>query len=195
MIILNIATVCEATICQGWMCYYFQQPFLHLFYHASLFWSSQKHIFLYKIKSDIPHKKSAHLTIKVQFIQNTAHRLSTQVSYTIGLGTTMQENQPAAKIAASHKTTDVRREFKPTVLCFHSSPVFTQIHSFIKSCRASVVLWLTISPPWQETPGSIPISTKKIHDIYGAIWGMILCLAAICAACWFSGMVVPEPIV
>ena len=44
-------------------------------------------------------------------------------------------------------------------------------------------------------PGSIPTSTKKIHDIYGAIWGMILCLAAICAACWFSCMVVPEPIV
>ena len=59
----------------------------------------------------------------------------------------------------------------------------------------SVVLWLTISPPRRETPGSIPTSTKKIHDIYGAIWRKILCLAAICAAGWFSCMVVPEPIV
>ena len=61
--------------------------------------------------------------------------------------------------------------------------------------RASVVLWLTISPPRRETPGSIPINTKKIHDIYGTIWGKILCSAAICAACWFSCMVVPKPIV
>ena len=39
-------------------------------------------------------------TIKVQVIRNTAHRPSTQASYTIGSGTTMQENQPAAQIAA-----------------------------------------------------------------------------------------------
>ena len=65
----------------------------------------------------------------------------------------------------------------------------------LRTRRVSVVLWLTISPPRWETPGSIPTSTKKIHDIYGAIWGMILCLAAICAACWFACMVVPEPIV
>ena len=44
----------------------------------------------------------------------------------------------------------------------------------VTSCRASVVLWLTISPPRWETPGLIPTSTKKIHDIYGAIWGMIV---------------------
>ena len=31
-----------------------------------------------------------------------ANRPSTQASYTIGLGTTMQENQPAAQIAAEH---------------------------------------------------------------------------------------------
>ena len=62
-------------------------------------------------------------------------------------------------------------------------------------CRVSVVLCLTISPPRRETPGSIPTSTKKIHDIYSAIWGKILCLAAICAAGWFSCMVVPESIV
>ena len=37
--------------------------------------------------------------------------------------------------------------------------------------------------------------TKKIHDIYGAMREKILCLAAICAAGWFSCMVVPEPIV
>ena len=41
-------------------------------------------------------------TIKVQVIRNTAHRLSTQASYTIGSGTTMQENQQAAQIAAKH---------------------------------------------------------------------------------------------
>ena len=46
--------------------------------------------------------------------------------------------------------------------------------------RASVVLWLTISPPRRDTPGSIPTSTKNIHDIYGAIWGKILCSTAIC---------------
>ena len=42
------------------------------------------------------------ITIKVQVIRNTAHRPSTQASYTIGLGTTMQENQLAAQIAAKH---------------------------------------------------------------------------------------------
>ena len=39
-------------------------------------------------------------TIKVHVIRNTAHRSSTQASYTIGSGTTMQENQLAAQIAA-----------------------------------------------------------------------------------------------
>ena len=55
-------------------------------------------IFVYWITSDIPHM----FTIKVQVIRNTAHRPSTQASYTIGLGTTMQENQLAAQIAAKH---------------------------------------------------------------------------------------------
>ena len=41
-------------------------------------------------------------TIKVQVIRNTAHQPSTQASYLIGSGTTMQENQPAAQIAAKH---------------------------------------------------------------------------------------------
>ena len=41
-------------------------------------------------------------TIKVQFIRNTAHRPSTQASCTIGSGTIMQENLPAAQIAARH---------------------------------------------------------------------------------------------
>ena len=51
-----------------------------------------------EITSDIPHM----FTIKVQVIRNTAHRPSTQASYTIGSGTTMQENQQAAQIAAKH---------------------------------------------------------------------------------------------
>ena len=52
-----------------------------------------------EITSDIlPHM----FTIKVQVIRNTAHRPSTQASYTIGSGTTMQENQQAAQIAANH---------------------------------------------------------------------------------------------
>ena len=37
-------------------------------------------------------------TIKVQVIRNAAHRPSTQASYTIGSGTTMQENQPQRKL-------------------------------------------------------------------------------------------------
>ena len=41
-------------------------------------------------------------TIKVHVIRNTAHRPSTQASYTIGSGTTMQENKLAAQIAAKH---------------------------------------------------------------------------------------------
>ena len=52
----------------------------------------------------------------------------------------------------------------------------------VTGCRASVVLWLAISHPRRETPGSIPTNTKKIHDIYGAMREKILCLAAICAA-------------
>ena len=51
-----------------------------------------------EITSDIPHM----FTIKVQVIRNTAHRPSTQASYTIGSGTTMQEIQKAAQIAAKH---------------------------------------------------------------------------------------------
>ena len=51
-----------------------------------------------KSQVDRPHM----FTIKVQVIRNTAHRPSTQASYTIGSGTTMQEIQPAAQIAAKH---------------------------------------------------------------------------------------------
>ena len=52
-----------------------------------------------EITSDISHM----FTIKeLQVIRNTAHRPSTQASYTIGSGTTMQENQQAAQIAAKH---------------------------------------------------------------------------------------------
>ena len=52
-----------------------------------------------EITSDTPHM----FTIKeLQVIRNTAHRPSTQASYTIGSGTTMQENQQAAQIAAKH---------------------------------------------------------------------------------------------
>ena len=59
----------------------------------------EKCIFVYsfiEITSDLPHM----FTIKVQVIRNTAHRPSTQASYTIGSGTNMQENQQAARIAA-----------------------------------------------------------------------------------------------
>ena len=42
------------------------------------------------------------LIIKVQVIRNTAHRPGMQANYLIGSGTTMQENQPAAQIAAKH---------------------------------------------------------------------------------------------
>ena len=42
------------------------------------------------------------LQSKVQVIQNTAYRPSAQASYTIGSGTTIQENQPAVQIAARH---------------------------------------------------------------------------------------------
>ena len=46
---------------------------------------------------------SAHkLQSKVQVIRNTAYWPSMQTSGTIDSGTTMQENQPAAQIAARH---------------------------------------------------------------------------------------------
>ena len=38
------------------------------------------------------------LTSKVYVIRNMAYRPSMQVSYAIGLGTTIQENQPAVQI-------------------------------------------------------------------------------------------------
>ena len=41
-------------------------------------------------------------TIKVQVILNMAHQPSMQTSYTMGSGTTMQENQLAAQSAAEH---------------------------------------------------------------------------------------------
>ena len=53
-------------------------------------------------------------TINVQVIWNTAHRPSTQASYTIGSGTTMQENQPAAQIAARH---NIFPQMAPYMLC------------------------------------------------------------------------------
>ena len=56
-----------------------------------------------EITSDIPHTHM--FTIKeLQVIRNTAHRPRTQASYTIGSGTTMQENQQAAQIAAKHNS-------------------------------------------------------------------------------------------
>ena len=42
------------------------------------------------------------LQSKVQVIPNTAYRPCTKASYTIGLATTMKENQPAAQIAGRH---------------------------------------------------------------------------------------------
>ena len=48
---------------------------------------------------------TAHVTIKVQVIRNTAHRPSTQASYTIGSGTTMQENQPHGLVVVSDAST------------------------------------------------------------------------------------------
>ena len=55
------------------------------------------------IKSQVTYRTMPHMfTINVQVIRNTAHRPSTQASYTIGSRTTMQENQPAAQIAAKH---------------------------------------------------------------------------------------------
>ena len=50
--------------------------------------TAQSHMFRIKV----------HCTV----IWNTAHRSSTQATYTIGSGTTMQENQPGAQIAAKH---------------------------------------------------------------------------------------------
>ena len=48
---------------------------------------------------------TAHVYIRVQVIRNTAHRPSTQASYSIGSGTTMQQNEHAAQIAAKHSIT------------------------------------------------------------------------------------------
>ena len=54
-----------------------------------LFYFKSKKVYSFiEITSDIPHM----FAIKVQVIRNTAHRPSTQASYTIGSGTTMQEN-------------------------------------------------------------------------------------------------------
>ena len=41
------------------------------------------------------------LQSKLQVIQNTAYRPNTMASYTVGLGTIIQENQPGAQIVAS----------------------------------------------------------------------------------------------
>ena len=50
-------------------------------------------------------------------------------------------------------------------------PPYPYLFTSVVDCHAYVVLRPTISPPRRETPGSIPTSTKKIHDIYGAILG------------------------
>ena len=51
------------------------------------------------IKSHVTYRT---FTIKVQVIRNMAYQPSMQASYTICSGMTMQENQPAAQIAARH---------------------------------------------------------------------------------------------
>ena len=53
-------------------------------------------------------------TIKVPLIRISAHQPSRQASYTIGSGTTMQENQPAAQIAAKH---NIFPQMAPYMLC------------------------------------------------------------------------------
>ena len=57
----------------------------------------------------ISHMTNAHkLKSKVQIMRSTAYRSSTYASYTIGSGTTKQENQPAAQIAARHTISFLR---------------------------------------------------------------------------------------
>ena len=60
------------------------------------------------------HTAHVHNPSRLQVIRNTAHRSSTQASYTIGLGTIMQENQPAAQIAARH---NIFPQMKPYMSC------------------------------------------------------------------------------
>ena len=50
------------------------------------------------------------------FIRNTAHRPNMQASYMKGSGTTMQENQPAAQIAAKHNI--ISQMVAPWLYCF-----------------------------------------------------------------------------
>ena len=60
-----------------------------IFWSFIAYYQSLKKVYSFiEITSDIPHM----FTIKVQVIRNTAHRPSTQASYTIGSGTTTQEN-------------------------------------------------------------------------------------------------------
>ena len=54
-------------------------------------------------------------TIKVQAIQNPAHRPSTLNSYTIGSGMTLQENQQAAQIAARNS---IIPQMTPYISCW-----------------------------------------------------------------------------
>ena len=62
----------------------------------------------------------------------------------------------------------------------------------VSSCnlRCRLILGGRHSTARRQTPGktldqSPSCNIKKIHNKYGAIWGKILCLAAICAAGWF----------
>ena len=67
--------------------------------YSRIFSNKKKYI---RLLSHKWHTAHVCLQSKVQVLRNTAHRLSTQASYTIGSGTTLQENQPAIQIAAKH---------------------------------------------------------------------------------------------
>ena len=54
--------------------------------------------------------------LKYRLYENAAHRPSTQASYTIGSRTTIQENQPAAQIAAKHSIFPRMAPYVPWIL-------------------------------------------------------------------------------
>ena len=107
-------------------------------------------------------------TIKIQVIQNMAHGPSTQASYTIGSGTTMQENQPAAQISDKHNIFSRMAPYMSWIMTacnwkLEQNPIMNwivnTIHSFIHFVFAFGIVFCCCESPLRPV---VTVGNRKI---------------------------------
>ena len=117
---------------------------------------------------------TAHITIKVQVIRNTAHRPSTRASYMIGSGTTMQENHTAAQIAARHNIFSQMAPYMSWIFwCWWESwcliMMMQRLHaSIIRTQTARNIVWTSL-----QSLVSCPVSSDRLctgHELIENGW-------------------------